>query len=189
MLTPIDFKNNYFALLAESQSITGVTPRRGLYDEYEDVTENDKFTAEQWNNLVKVASIIKANQNRLEMHTWHNPSECGVVHCIAGWAESLVKNNTNYLNSRDTLETAKVVLSEYAEPFFFIEMPVIIPIPTLDNWVSTIEKRKEHEGLAEKLVMKWFIDPILEEARKESYELSSEITKFIEKAQQEMITA
>jgi hypothetical protein len=37
-----------------------------------------------------------------------------------------------------------------------------------------------HQGLAERLVMKWFIDPILEEARKDSYVLSTEFTKFLE---------
>jgi hypothetical protein len=184
MLTPIDFKNNYFALLAESQSITGVTLLDSMYNEYENVTEDDKFTDKQWSNLVKVASIIKANENRLEMHTWHNPSECGVVHCIAGWAESLVKNDTNYLCTVDTCETATRVLSEYAEPFFFIELMCIIP-----SRVSTVDKRKEHEGLPEQLVMKWFIDPILEEARKESHELSSEINQFIQKAQGEFVLA
>jgi hypothetical protein len=178
MLTPIDFKNNYFALLAESQSITGVTPLRALYMEYVDVTEDDKFTDEQWSNLVKVASIIKANENRFEMKTWHKESECGVVHCIAGWAESLVKNDTNYMAPYDTWDTAARVLSEYAEPFFFIE---------IRSLAYSIDERKEYEGLAEKLVMKWFIDPILEEARKESHQLSSEITQFIQRTQQEQM--
>ncbi len=181
MLTPIDFKNNYFALLAESQSITGEAPCDMLfYGDYEDVTEDDEFTSEQWNNLVKVASIIKANENRFAMQNWHKKTECGVVHCIAGWAESLAKNNTNYLYPVNTWDTAREVLSEYAEPFFFIEITAL---------VVSMDKRKEHEGLAEQLVMKWFIDPILEEARKESHELSSEINQFIQNAQQEFVLA
>jgi hypothetical protein len=35
--------------------------------------------------------------------------------------------------------------------------------------------------------MKWFIDPILEEARKESHDLSGEITQFVQKSQQEQM--
>ena len=182
MLTPIDFKNNYFALLAESQSITGEAPcDMLLYGDYEDVTEDDEFTSEQWNNLVKVASIIKANENRFEMRNWHKQSECGVVHCIAGWAESLVKNDTNYMAPYSTWETARKVLSKYAEPFFFIEISALA-------YSISIDERKEYEGLPEQLVMKWFINPILEEARKESHELSSEITQFIQKTQKEFVT-
>jgi hypothetical protein len=193
MLTPIDFKNNYFSLLTESQSITGVTPGvTPKYDEYKDVTEDDKFTVEQWSNLVKVASIIKANENRFEMQTWHKKSECGTIHCIAGWAESLVKKDTNYLDTKDTWITATDVLSEYAEPFFFIEINAIIPglgFPGVGDYDSIVDKRNEHKGLPEQLVMKWFIDPILEEARKESHELSSEISQFIQKAQGEFALA
>jgi hypothetical protein len=33
--------------------------------------------------------------------------------------------------------------------------------------------------------MKWFIKPILEEARRESYGLSNEIAQFIQKAKEE----
>jgi hypothetical protein len=80
-----------------------------------------------------------------------------------------------------TWETARKVLSKYAEPFFFIEISALA-------YSISIDERKEYEGLPEQLVMKWFIDPILEEARKESHELSSEITQFIQKAQKEFAT-
>jgi hypothetical protein len=188
MLTPIDFKNNYSALLDESKSITGLVPYATARLEYEDVTENDKFTSEQWDNLVKVASIIKANEFRFEMNTWHKYTECGTVHCIAGWAESLAKNDTNYSDPSVTWITAERMLSEYAKPFFFVAEQALIPMNSYNAFAAVEEKRQEHKGLPEKLVMKWFIDPILEEARKESHQLSSEITQFIQRTQQEQMS-
>jgi hypothetical protein len=191
MLTPLQFKSNYFSILKEYESITGATVRKYMYQEFEFTQESDVFTAEQWNNLVKVASIIKANENRFKMESWHQELECGTAHCIAGWAESLVKNDTNYNDfDRDfnALETAVDMLSVHAKPFFYLTDTNLSP-DVFDSgswrWDTQEEHLETYKGLAEKLVMKWFIDPILEEARKESYELSSEITKFIEKAQQE----
>jgi hypothetical protein len=179
MLTPIDFKNNYFALLAESEEITCVRPIESMFWRNNYIFDSrSSITSEQWSNLVKIASIIKSNQNRFNMDNWHTQNSCGTSHCICGWAESLYMNDANYSGiTHNNLEIATNMLSHYARPFFWIMH-------------SNLNLKEEsHKGLPEKLVMKWFIDPILEEARKESYELSSEITKFIEKAQQEMITA
>jgi hypothetical protein len=66
MLTPIDFKNNYFALLAESEQITGVRPVSFMFWRNDSIfNSGSSITTEQWSNLVKVASIIKSNQNSL----------------------------------------------------------------------------------------------------------------------------
>jgi hypothetical protein len=176
MLTPLQLKSNYFSLLADSKNITGMghcSYMRNKYD-YINITEDTTFTTEQWDNLVKVASIIKANENRFDMTEWHDYNDCGTTHCIAGWAVSLAMNDTNFDGLNSTCTIAIDMLSKYVEPFF---------------WVTTfnldLEDIETYKGLAEKLVMKWFIDPILEEARKESYELSNEITQFIQKAQKE----
>jgi hypothetical protein len=176
MLTPTDFKNNYFALLAESKEITGVSPRDYMFyrNNYIFNTEEYSITSEQWSNLVKVASIIKSNQNRFDMSDWHTETSCGTAHCIAGWAESLYMNDTNFYEGGDeTIDIATKMLSHYARPFFWIL-----------NFNLNLEKGS-YEGLREQLVMKWFIDPILEEARRESHELSREITQFTQKAQKE----
>lgn len=124
MLKPIDFTTNYFALLDESQKITGVKPAPLLFN-YTHTTEEDAFTDEQWSNLVKVASIIKANVNRFDMQTWHKKSECGTTHCIAGWAESLAKNDTNYCEDYSAMETeniAKDMLSNHVS--FFLRLQI-----------------------------------------------------------------
>jgi hypothetical protein len=181
MLTPLDLKNNYYALLAESHRITGVCPDMYMIDSenYNYVTQDDSLTAEQWDNLVKVASIIKANENRFDMREWHGKAECGTCHCLAGWAQSLEQNNTNC----DAIgaEYAGIrMLSEFVSPFFWV---------SLDNLISGYEFHKDHEGLAEELVIKYLIDPVLEEARRESYELSSELNEFIQKAKQEILVA
>jgi hypothetical protein len=181
MLTPIDFKNNYFALLAESEQITGVRPENFMFWRNDSIFNSEtSITNEQWSNLVKVASIIKSNQNRFDMAAFHTKNSCGTAHCIAGYAHALYMNDIDYydnINTYDIPEIATNMLSHYARPFFWIVR-------------SNLYLEKEpHKGLPEQLVMKWFIEPILEEALKESHELSGEITKFIEKAQQEMITA
>jgi hypothetical protein len=180
MLTPLDFKSNYFSLLAESESITGLKPYGFVFDCYFHTDENDTISAEQWSNLVKVASVIKANKNRFNMKIWHIKTDCGTAHCIAGWAESIAKNDTNYIpgidETFDTVSIATKMLSFYVSPFFTV---------IDDNLIPTYGNNVKYKGLAEELVMKWFIDPILEEARKESYELSNEITQFIQKAKEE----
>jgi hypothetical protein len=179
MLTPIDFKNNYFALLADSEEITGVRPSETMFWRNDPIFNGEIYsiTSEQWSNLVKVASIIKSNQNRLNMVGWHTPTDCGVCHCLCGWAVSLFMNDTNYSSTvADDLKIATNMLSHYAQPFFWVM-----------DYNLNLEKGS-YKGLPEQLVMKWFIDPILEEARKESHQLSSEITQFIEKAQKEFVT-
>lgn len=179
MLTPTDFKNNYFALLAESEEITGVKPCDHMFYRNDHIfnTEVYSITSEQWSNLVKVASIIKSNQNRLRMNDWHTEIGCGTAHCIAGWAESLYMNDTNfydfYKGGDETVNIATKMLSHYAQPFFWI----------VDRNLDL--EKGFYEGHLEQLVMKWFIDPILEEARRESHELSSEINQFTQKAQKE----
>jgi len=179
MLTPLQFKFNYLSLLADSEIITGVTPcwvgyAYDAYDAYA-VTKKDSLTTLQWDNLVKVASIIEANANRFDMSIWHNQNECGTAHCIAGWAESLAMNDTNYYKVGNTIDVAVDMLSVYVKPFFWI---------TTGNLYNSAEVIPL-EGLAEQLVMKWFIKPILEEARRESYELSNEIAQFIQKTKEE----
>ena len=190
MLTPLQLKSNYLSLLADSEKITGVKPYGikitgvkpyGMSSYvYDNLTEKDSLTTKKWDNLVKVASIIEANANRLCMRDWHTENECGTAHCIAGWADSLSMNDTNYYKDGNTIDVAVDMLSVYVEPFF---------------WITNLELGV-HDSLrlAEDLVMKWFIKPILEEARRESYELSNEIAQFIQKAKgetqvKELITA
>jgi len=182
MLTSTQFQQNYFALLAESEQITGVTPDSYMFDRYDEIPGNTPpISTQQWDNLVKVASIIKSNQTRFDMTEWHTHTECGTAHCIAGWAVTLYMNDTNYDNPNNIQSIAANMLSRHVEPFFWVT--------ALNLKLSGVNRRyynESHKGVAEQLVMKWFIDPILEEARKESYELSSEITQFIQKAREEV---
>ena len=128
------------------------------------------ITTDQWNNLVKVASIIKSNQNRFNMNAWHTKNSCKTSHCIAGYAHALHMNDIDYFDTHsNVLLIATNMLSRYATSFFWI----------LHSNLRTDEV--SHKGLPEQLVMKWFIDPILEEARKESHELSGELTQFVQK--------
>jgi hypothetical protein len=187
MLTPLQFKFNYLSLLADSEIITGVTPcGLGLNFHYNAVTEKDSLTTLQWDNLVKVASIIESNADRFDMTTWHNRNECGTAHCIAGWAESLAMNDTNYYKASDTIGVAVDMLSDYVKPFFWITTGNLVSGCSVDIHEGLAEQLVDiYEGLAEQLVMKWFIKPILEEARRESYELSNEIAQFIQKTKEE----
>jgi hypothetical protein len=170
MLTPLQFKSNYFSLLADYENITGLKADSTKYIEYDTTTKKDSLTTEQWENLVEVASIIESNANRLCMTDWHTEKECGTAHCIAGWAQSLAMNDTNY-SGISTLAIAVDMLSYHVKPFF---------------WITSVELGVyESLGIAEQLVMKWFIKPILEEARRESYELSNKISQFIQKAKGE----
>lgn len=183
MLTPLQFKSNYFSLLADCEKITEVKPRREFSCLYDNLTEKDSLTTEQWDNLVKVASIIEANANRLCMANWHTLNECGTAHCIAGWAQSLAMNDTNYDTSYTDAygyasEIAEDMLSVYAKPFFWVTDYNMVNFENSNSYIT-------FTGLAEEMVMKWFIKPILEEARRESYELSNEISQFIQKAKKE----
>jgi hypothetical protein len=178
MLTPIDFKNNYFALLAESEQITGVRPVSFMFGRNDSIfNSGSSITTEQWSNLVKVASIIKSNQNRFYMRTFHKKTSCGTAHCISGYAHALYMNDIDYYDNKpsDILEISTNMLSHYAQPFFWIMHS------------NLNANREAHKGLPEQLVMKWFIDPILGEARKESHDLSGEITQFVQKSQQEQM--
>jgi hypothetical protein len=179
MLTPTDFKNNYFALLAEVEQITGVRPDDFMFSRNDSIFNSEtSITNEQWSNLVKVASIIKSNQNRFHMAAFHTKNSCGTAHCIAGYAHALYMNDIDYydnINNYDILEIATNMLSRYAQPFFWI-IPYNLHL-----------KKESHKGLPEQLVMKWFIEPILEEALKESHELSGEIARFMQETQQEQM--
>jgi hypothetical protein len=176
MLTPLQLKSNYLSLLADSENITGVKPYGMSSYVYDNLTEKDSLTTKQWDNLVKVASIIEANANRFCMQDWHTENECGTAHCIAGWAESLAMNDTNYKDSNSASVIAEDMLSIYAEPFFWV---------TDDHLLRGTEVMFTFPGLPEEMVMKWFIKPILDEARRESYELSTKISQFIQKAKEE----
>ena len=189
MLTPLQLNSNYLSLLADSEKITGVTPcGLGLNWYYiaDALTEKDSLTTLQWGNLVKVASIIESNADRFDMATWHIQNECGTAHCIAGWAESLAMNDTNYCKVGNTIDVAVDMLSNYVKPFFWITNANLFGACSgAPQYVLQYHRLKGiHGGLAEQLVMKWFIKPILEEARRESYELSNEIAQFNQKAKE-----
>lgn len=182
MLTPIQFRDNYYALLADAEKITGIKTDPFMWHRNDHIFNSGlQITSEQWSNLVKIASIIKSNESRFHMSRWHMETSCGTAHCIAGWAVSLHMNDTNYSGDHlDSLFIAQTMLSRYAEPFFWI---ADYNLGFENEYIKEIYK-----GLAERLVMKWFIDPILEEARKESHELSCEITQFIQKVREETKT-
>ena len=181
MLTPLDLSTNYWSLRAESERITGFSVYDMIESEnYINLTQEDSLTTEQWNNLVKVASVIKANVNRFDMKEWHGETECGTCHCLAGWAQSLEQNDTNY-DGLGAGYAGREMLSKFVSPFFWV---------SLDYLTDYRDKREElYKGLPEQLVMKYLIDPVLEEASKESYELSSELNEFIQKAKQETLVA
>jgi hypothetical protein len=186
MLTTHQLKDNYYALLKEFTKITGIRSAC----ESEPHNFNYEFTPEHWNNLVQVCSIIKTNVNRFDMSGWHGQRyECGTTHCIAGWAESLAKGDTNYDNCHDTFNVARTMLSSNLTPFLFVTTHSLFNEyggfygyslhPRLPD--SFLQRYK---GIAEQLVMKYLIDPVLEEAKKESYELSTELQEFIKKTQE-----
>jgi hypothetical protein len=185
MLTPLDLSTNYWSLRAESERITGFSVYDMIESEnYINLTQEDSLTTEQWNNLVKVASVIKANVNRFDMKKWHRETECGTCHCLAGWAQSLEQNDTNF-RGFDAEYVGRMMLSKFVSPFFWVSRYNLIPLAYHHN----SELHQQHEGLPEQLVMKYLIDPVLEEARRESYELSSELNEFIQKAKQETLVA
>jgi hypothetical protein len=162
---------------------------------YNPVSDDYTLSEFQWDNLVKVCSIIKANDKRFNMTTWHDKNKCGTVHCIAGWAASLALSDTNisgfsheiveisqdilnglgdmqpnYYNEYTTPDIAKYMLSDAIYPFFLLNFSNLGNIP---------------EGMAETLVMEELIDPILEMAKEQRKELSAEVQQFIQKAQKE----
>jgi hypothetical protein len=157
-----------------------------------------QITQFQWNNLVKTCSVIAANTNRFYMNSYHDAyrSECGTTHCLAGWAISLLLKDTNYDDSQVgkllivlenyTADTGRFfseysgpnnsqigafLLSQYVKPFFHITNRNIWQ----DNQLAL-------NNTAEELVTKYLINPVLEEAKRESYELTTEVQQFIERA-------
>jgi hypothetical protein len=186
MLTPLDIKYNYL----QAHSLAGKDNTIWFDDCLAHVTEQHSFTQSQWDNLVKVCSVIKANQDRFDMRQYHTHHSCGTVHCIAGWAISLELNDTNttanlpvdlmdvvtkYSDNKSdhdprsmyVSEIAGLILSNYVIPFFYL---------TYSN---------HPEFTAEELVMQFFVDPILAEAERESYELTQEVKEFISRAKEE----
>jgi hypothetical protein len=185
MLTPLDFKFNF------QQAVPDYAENDYYRNYLAGVTEQDQFTQQQWDNLVKVCSVIDANQDRFYMANWHNGTvnECGTSHCIAGWAISLEKNDTNTttLAVEDIIKkynfqshdpnlygitaAAAAMMSTYVVPFFFI--------------IFGRNCGKEDYISAEELMMKYLIRPVLDEAKRESYQLSQEVQEFINTVKRE----
>lgn len=154
-----------------------------------------QMTQFQWGNLVKVCSIIKANSERFYMEMWHdNKHPCGTAHCIAGWATTLMFNDTNIseyehkladitsedfakyiessgyniynLSTVGTPAIANYMLSKLIDPFFYL---------TRDGFGIDDDNYD-----IEDIIMRHFINVVLERAKEESYELSSEFQEFVE---------
>jgi hypothetical protein len=172
MLTPLDFRNSYHNIVGEIES--GELPVN--YDvaerDYErvlvNVKDTDTFTEFQWRKLVKICRVVKELSGRLSMNEWHGKNSCGTTHCLAGWAVALEVGDidVDWVDESDrrmlvpddyeeddyltTSQVAEYFLSKYTRPFFFFT-----------NSTESSEK------IAEDLIMKHFIDPILKEDDKD----------------------
>jgi hypothetical protein len=164
-------------------------------NEYGRQDSGPQMTQFHWDNLVKVCSIIKANSERFNMESWHDDKHpCGTAHCIAGWTATLMLNDTNifvydhklgdissedftkYLESSgyniynlSTVGTSIIaiyMLSNLIEPFFYL---------TRDSFGID-----DDDYNIESIIMRHFIDVVLERAKEESHELSSEFQEFVE---------
>lgn len=129
-----------------------------------DVNKTDTFTAYQWGKLVRVCRVIKEYETRFSMNDWHVKKSCGTTHCLAGWALALEYGDIDiddidqpdrrmlvpddYLKDEylTTAETAEFFLSTYTRPFFYFT-----------NRADSVNND------AERLVMKYFIEPIIQE--------------------------
>jgi len=156
------------------------------------------LSAFEWKNLVEVCSIIKANFNRFNMATWHDKKEsCGTVHCIAGWAASLMVADTNtndfsYLEEEIPEQHYESIVTQNS----FSERPPVLPVSTIANYMlsgylnpffylTNNNLRLPDDYDIETVIMEELIEPILEIANQECLTLSQEVTQFIEKAKQE----
>lgn len=156
------------------------------------------LNAFEWKNLVEVCSIIKANSTRFNMAMWHNKKEsCGTVHCIAGWAASLMVADTN--TDQFTYEENDLP-EQYYESIMTANMdsntPDILSVSTIANYMlsgylnpffylTSNNLRLPDDYDIETVIMEELIEPILEIANQECLTLSQEVTQFIEKAKQE----
>ncbi|QGT54487.1 hypothetical protein b3_0245 [Synechococcus phage B3] len=200
MLTPIQFKQNFYQMMKEIEDKTLDV----LYEYAEELASeiylraHTQITQFQWNNLVKTCSVIAANTDRFYMNSYHDAyrSECGTTHCLAGWSISLLLKDTNYEDSQvgkllmvlenytadmerffceysgpNNSQIGAFLLSEYVKPFFYIT-----------NRTMWKDNQLVLNNTAEELVTKYLINPVLEEAKRESHELTTEVQQFIERA-------
>ena len=195
MLTPTQIVNCYNNIIVE---IVSDYPDDLQYRDcaWKPLTELKPMTEFQWNNLVKVCSIIKANSERFYMEKWHDEKHsCGTTHCIAGWAASLLLGDTNLMdettkltkiNSPDLLNfldsqgynigsisTSTIgvfMLSDIVYPFFYLTRDSF----GIDDEAYDIED----------IIMREFIDVVLEAAKDSSQELTQEINQLIAQMKQ-----
>lgn len=176
MLTPFDFRNSYHNIVAaietEDLPVNYEVAERDYERVLANVKQTDTFTAFQWRKLVKVCRVVKELNGRLSMNEWHGKNSCGTTHCLAGWAVALEFGDidVDWVGEDDrrmlvpddyeedgyltTSQVAEFFLSKYTRPFFFFT-----------NSTESSEK------LAENLIMKHFIDPILKEDDKDRLEI------------------
>lgn len=187
MITPIQLKELYNNLTGEINSDetlkNWISYSESSGEVFDNVTEQDTITESQWQLLVEVCHMIVANTNKFRMNSFHGISNtCGTTHCIAGWAVAVAAgdNECHYLGDsydalinslpgkiRCTCSTsgyASYLISEYAEPFFYI--------------TNNHDYSDDHIN-AEYLVMKHFVLPILKIAEEESFQLSDEANAMI----------
>jgi hypothetical protein len=172
VLTPLDFQRNFNQIIAEIEAkdlpVNTICPQENYKNILANVTETDTFTAYQWWKLVRVCRVIKEYETRFSMDDWHHKKDCGTTHCLAGWAIALEYGDIDiddidvydrrmlvpddYVEDEylSTTETAVFFLSKYTQPFFYFT-----------NRADGFNKD------AERLVMKYFIEPIIQEDDKD----------------------
>ncbi|QGT54488.1 hypothetical protein b3_0246 [Synechococcus phage B3] len=172
MLTPLDFRNSFNKIMAEIEvkdlPVNIFIQQENYKKILADVDKTDTFTEYQWRKLVRVCRAIKEYETRFSMDDWHYKKGCGTTHCLAGWTLALEYGDIDiddinvddrrmlvpddYMNDEylSTPKTAEFFLSKYTRPFFFFT-----------NRVDGVNKD------AERLVMKYFIEPILQEDDKD----------------------
>ena len=192
MLTPLDFKKIYDENI---HRVNVLGDAEIQYREHlQDATESDSLTSEQWNNLVKVCSIIKANSERFYMAHWHTPdhieNECGTSHCIAGWAASLAANDTDLRTmdqgfyarllgkTDEEVESIRMKFEDsFTNPVSYIANQMLSDyVSPFFYWTRGIYGSGE---TAEQVIMDCFIDAVLAEAEAESNEILEEFNRTI----------
>jgi hypothetical protein len=184
MLTPLQLQEIYYNTVKElnpdrwqdaSEEVCNNDVEHILYllgaNKYPEVNENSSLSNEQWQNLVDVCRSIKRNENMFLMGFWHNASDCGTTHCLAGWAVSRYMNDpnfdentfdlpefvrsydfsnctTHYGRTNPTALLGTVLLSEYISPFFY-------------------QSETEDEQDSAPVIMKNLIDVVLAEAERD----------------------
>lgn len=178
MFTLEDFATCYDNIISEVKNYNPSCDYSSYFEKYPNMVSRSPMTEDQWDNLVKVCSVIEANYNRFKMATYHETHTCGTAHCIAGWAASIAVGDTNdnkiAYKSNDQQEVLPIsvfssrFISEYTYPFYFL---------TNDNLALP------NDFDIEDLVMRHFIEPVLEAAKYSSQELTEEINQLIAKMQ------